>query len=75
MKLYSDFAVLKNGKYGTPKNFNRITPSWYLNEPNKNCESNVYLNKDFYIFAKRDIKKGEELTFKYSSFSEHIKRY
>ncbi|MGC9946175.1 MAG: hypothetical protein ABSF64_07370 [Bryobacteraceae bacterium] len=28
-KLYADFAVLKNGRYGCPISFNQLTPSWY----------------------------------------------
>jgi hypothetical protein len=53
--LYRDFAVIKNGQYGCPPNFNRLTVAWYLNEskpPNVRCDDQY----DFY--AARDIRKG-----------------
>jgi hypothetical protein len=28
-KLYEDFAVIKNGRYGCPPTFNRLTVAWY----------------------------------------------
>lgn len=34
-RLYEDFAVVRDGKYGCPLNFNRLTISWYLNEPKR----------------------------------------
>ena len=74
-KLYTDFCVLKDGKYGVPSNFNSITPGWYMNEPLKGEEPNVYANNNFDFFAKKDIKKDEELTTIYSLFSEHVDRY
>jgi FRG domain/SET domain len=66
-RLYDDFAVLKSKRYGCPVNFNRLTPSWYLNHsksPNVRCDENY----DF--VALRDIKPGEELTADYSTYSE-----
>jgi SET domain-containing protein len=66
-RLYDDFAVLKDGKYGCPRNFSLMTVAWYLNEskkPNVRCDSNY----DF--FAARDIRAGEELTVDYSTYSE-----
>lgn len=66
-RLYKDFSVLKNGRYGCPLSFNRLTPSWYLNEskaPNVRCDENY----DF--VALRNIKPGEELTADYSAYSE-----
>lgn len=74
-KLYSDFCILKNGKYGAPTNFNSMTPGWYINEPINKNEGNVYPDSEYNFFAKRDIKKGEELTVEYSLFSEHFERY
>jgi hypothetical protein len=66
-QLYKDFAVLKDGRYGCPLSFNRLTPSWYLNRsktPNVRCDENY----DF--FALRTIRPGEELTADYSTYSE-----
>ncbi len=67
-KLYKDFAVLKDGRYGCPPSFNQLTPAWYLNNsdsPNARCDDNY----DF--FALRDIKQGEEITADYSKYSEN----
>jgi hypothetical protein len=66
-ELYNDFAVLKDGRYGCPLSFNRLTPSWYLNNsktPNVRCDGNY----DF--VALRTITPGEELTADYSTYSE-----
>jgi hypothetical protein len=66
-ELYNDFAVLRNGRYGCPLSFNRLTPSWYLNNsktPNVRCDENY----DF--VARRTIRPGEELTVDYSTYSE-----
>jgi hypothetical protein len=66
-QLYDDFAVLKDERYGCPISFNRLTPSWYLNNsktPNVRCDENY----DF--VALRIIKPGEELTVDYSTYSE-----
>jgi hypothetical protein len=67
-RLYEDFAIIKDHRYGCPVSFNRLTPAWFLNEskhPNLACDENY----DFY--AIRDIKAGEELTVDYSTFSEY----
>jgi len=68
-RLYTDFGVLKEGRYGCPLSFNQLTPAWYLNDskkaPNVRCDANY----DF--FARRDIKVGEELTADYSKYSEN----
>ena len=65
-KLYEDFAVVKDRTYGCPKNFNLMTVSWYLNEsktPNVRCGEN------YQFYALRDIRKGEELTVDYDTYS------
>jgi len=72
-KLYDDFAVIKTDdegkktRYGCPMNFNRLTPSWYLNCSRK---PNVRCDEDYNFFALRDIERGEELTVDYSTYSE-----
>jgi hypothetical protein len=70
-KLYDDFCVDKNGKYGCPKNFNMLTVGWYLNKSKEN--PNVRCTNDYDFIALRDIKKGEELTVDYSTYSESLK--
>jgi hypothetical protein len=68
-KLYIDFCVKVGNKYGCPKNFNQLTIAWYLNN-SKN--PNVVCDKNYNFFAKRNIKKGEELTADYSTYSEEF---
>lgn len=66
-RLYDDFAVIREDRYGCPRNFNLMTVSWYLNEsrkPNVRCDANY----DF--FATTEIRPGEELTVDYASYSD-----
>jgi hypothetical protein len=70
-KLYEDFAVLKNGKYGCPTSFNQLTPSWYLNESRAN--PNVRCDENYDFLATRDIKAGEELLASYPQYSDNEK--
>jgi FRG domain len=67
-KLYEDFSVVKNGRYLCPVSFDRLTPSWYLNDsdnPNVCCV-------DGYDFrAIRNIEPGEELSVDSSTYSQH----
>jgi hypothetical protein len=68
-KLYTDFGVLREGRFATPANFNSVGPSWYLNyskKPNVRCDENM----DF--IAVRNIKTGEELTADYDEYSDPI---
>jgi len=69
-KLYEDFCVTRKKKgrieYGCPENFNTLTVAWYLNHSEK---PNVYCGKDYLFYSLRDIKKGEELTVNYSTYS------
>lgn|GEM_PF-6707766 len=65
VKLYKDFCIPKDGHYGCPKNFNLITPSWYLNHSDN---PNAYSDDEYSFFALRDIEKGEELTQDYSAY-------
>lgn len=71
LRLYDDFSISKKGKLGCPKNFNMLTVGWYINESKGN--PNVSCNDDYDFVALRDIKKGEELTSNYSTYSEHPK--
>jgi hypothetical protein len=70
-RLYRDFSVFRkeSGLFGCPTDFNRLTISWYLNEPKPGDTPNVHCkNYDFY--ASRKIKAGDELTVDYSKYSD-----
>jgi SET domain-containing protein len=75
-KMYDDFCIIKDGgkKYGCPSSFNRLTISWYLNEPWRNQEPNVECRDDYMFYALRDIAVGEELTVNYETYSERPRR-
>lgn len=66
-KLYDDFCVIKGDLYGCPSDFNKLTPTWYFNESQT---PNVASDKEFRFFATRLVKKGEELTVDYDSYSD-----
>src|SRR3989338_10440011 len=67
-QLYEDFGIVKGDLCGCPVNFNQMNPSWYLNH-SKN--PNVGCGKNYQFYALRNIKKGEELTVDYATYSEH----
>jgi SET domain-containing protein len=65
--LYEDFCIKNGDFYGCPENFNHLTPAWYLNhsaKPNLGCD------KSYNFFALKKIKKGEELTVDYKTYSD-----
>jgi hypothetical protein len=64
---YTDFGVLKDGRYGCPSSFNLLTPAWYLNDSQSG--PNVHCDAHYDFFAMRDIKEGEELKADYSTYS------
>jgi SET domain-containing protein len=66
MKLYKDFCIEKGAWYGCPGNFNKMTPAWYLNH---SANPNVACDKGYRFYALRDIKKNEELTVDYRTYS------
>jgi hypothetical protein len=70
-RLYDDFAIIgKTKRYGCPQTFNRLTPSWYLNEPERGKKPNMLCDPETYEFvAARDIRAGEELTVDYEPYS------
>ena len=66
-KLYNDFAIIKNGKYGCPSNFNNLTMAWYLNDSD---DPNVAVDEEYNMLVLRNIEEGEELTIDSAKFSE-----
>ncbi len=72
-QFYDDFAIVKNGRYGCPRHFHRLTISWYLNDPKKREKPNVRCDDDYEFWALRDIEQGEELTVDSTTYSDHAK--
>jgi len=66
-KLFEDFCVFRGNLVGCPRSFNVLTVAWYFND-SKN--PNVGCNPNYDFFALRDIKKGEELTADYGTYSD-----
>ena len=73
-QFYDAFAVEKDGKYGCPQHFSRLTMSWYLNDPAPGTTPNVRCDDNFEFWALRDIQKNEELTVDSDTYSEHNKK-
>src|SRR5262249_45554911 len=67
-KLYQDFAVLEGDNYICPVSFNKLTPSWY---PNNSDDPNIACDADLKFRALKDIKAGDELTARYSDYSDN----
>ncbi len=70
--LYEDFCIVKGNKYGCPANFNSMTIGWYLNDSKK---PNMAITKNYDFVAIRDIRKNEELTTDYSTFTRHHRTF
>ena len=68
--LYRDFAIRRGNELGCPESFNLLTVGWYVNEPRPSEAPNLVATPAFDLIAARDITKGEELTIRYSSFSD-----
>ena len=66
-RLYKDFAIIKGKKYGTPLNFDQLTPAWYLNHSKS---PNVAIDKHYRFYSLRHIRGGEELTVDYDTYSD-----
>ncbi|HXY09856.1 MAG TPA: SET domain-containing protein [Terriglobales bacterium] len=65
-KFYRDFCISCSGRYGCPRNFNMLTPAWYLNHSKK---PNMALDKNYGLISTRKIGKGEELTVDYETYN------
>jgi hypothetical protein len=79
LEFYNNFAIVKNGndgrpkRYGCPRNFHRLTMSWYLNDPRAGEKPNVACDENYIFWSSRDIKRGEELTVDSNAYSDHAK--
>ena len=78
-EFYNKFAIVKNGndgrpkRYGCPRNFHRLTMSWYLNDPRAGEKPNVTCDENYEFKSSRDIRRGEELTVESPTYSDHAK--
>jgi hypothetical protein len=78
-EFYEKFAIVKNDNngrpnwYGCPRNFHRLTMSWYLNDPRAGEKPNVTCDENYDFRSARPIKRGEELTVDTNSYSDHAK--
>jgi SET domain-containing protein len=76
-EFYDKFAIVKNGKngrprrYGCPRNFHRLTMSWYLNDAREGEKPNIRCDENYDFWTDRNIKKGEELTVNSPTSSDH----
>jgi hypothetical protein len=68
--FYHDFGIARGDTIGCPVNFNNLTPGWYLNEPALGEKPNVDVDQDLHFLTCRDIEQGEELTIRYTQFSD-----
>jgi SET domain-containing protein len=69
-KLYRDFSIVRGNKYGSPRHFDALTTSWYLNHSTR---PNVAIDRSYRFRAIRDISVGEELTVDYRTYSDQPK--
>ena len=67
-KLYEDFAVVEDGRCLCPLSFDRLTPSWYLNDSD---HPNVCCVEGYDFKALRDIEPGDELSVDSTTYSKH----
>jgi len=66
-RLYTDFGMAWGARIGVPRTLNMLSVGWYLNHsarPNTRCD------EDGRFYALRRIRKGEELTADYRTFSD-----
>jgi SET domain-containing protein len=66
-QLYEDFAMLWGERYGVPRTLNMLSVGWYLNHSDR---PNVEADDDGRFHALRRIRKGEELTADYRTFTD-----
>jgi hypothetical protein len=66
-QLYEDFAMLWGDRYGVPRTLNMLSVGWYLNHSRR---PNVEADEWGRFHALRRIRKGEELTADYRTFSD-----
>ena len=66
-KLYTDFGMAWGERIGVPRTLNMLSVGWYLNH---SARPNTRADDDGRFYALRRIRKGEELTADYRTFSD-----
>ena len=65
--LYEDFGMVSGSRIGVPPTLNMLSVGWYVNHSDK---PNVEAGEDGRFRALRRIRKGEELTADYRTFTD-----
>ena len=66
-RLYTDFAMFWGERLGVPRTLNMLSVGWYLNHSD---HPNVEADEDGRFYSLRRIRRGEELTADYRTFSD-----
>ncbi len=66
-ELYSYFGISMGDKLGVPVNFSQIIIPWYMNH---SFRANAFVDQDYRAVAARNIRKGEEITLNYTTFTD-----
>ena len=66
-RIYEDFGMLDGDQIGVPPSLNNLSVGWYLNHSDR---PNTEAGDDGRFRALRRIRKGEELTADYRTFSD-----
>jgi uncharacterized protein len=66
-KLYADFSPITDDKYNCPKSYDLITVGYYVNHSPR---PNVVSNNGGSFTTLRKIKKGEEITADFRTYSD-----
>ena len=65
--LYEDFGMVSGDRIGVPPSLNMLSVGWYVNHSDR---PNVEAGEDGRFVALRKIRKGEELTADYRTFTD-----
>ncbi len=66
-QLYEDFGMVWGDRIGVPPTLNMLSVGWYVNHSDR---PNVEAGEDGRFRAMRRIRKGEELTADYRTFTD-----
>lgn len=66
-KLYEDFGIVWKDQIGVPRTFNSLSVGWYVNHSER---PNVEADEAGRFVTLRRIRKGEELTADYRTFTD-----